>query len=297
MGGARARGRDVDVKIEMRAAAKLTLSLRVLGTRPDGYHDLEALVVNVTEPHDLLTARCEGSGLRLHVTGPALAGVPDDDTNLVSRAVDALAAIAPRARDVDIVVAKSIPPGAGLGGGSADAAAVLRTLGRRWKVSFDDVMRIGAEIGSDVPACIRGGAVWMRGRGEQVSATRLPTLRTMVVVPGFAVSTADVYQAYDELDGSTSPRVVPAPSGVAAVLPPLLNDLEVAAEHVEPRLREFRRELEAASGLPPLLAGSGSAYIMLCGDETEWRKHAARVEQTLGLPVHSALSLQPYPVW
>jgi 4-diphosphocytidyl-2C-methyl-D-erythritol kinase len=119
----------------------------------------------------------------------------------------------------------------------------------------------------------------------------------MVVVPGFAVSTADVYQAYDELDGSTSPRVVPAPSGIAAVLPPLLNDLEVAAEHVEPRLREFRRELEAASGLPPLLAGSGSAYIMLCGDETEWRKLAARVEQTLGLPVHSALSLQPYPVW
>ena len=78
------------MKIEMRAAAKLTLSLRVLGTRPDGYHDLEALVVNVTEPHDLLTARCEGSGLRLHIAGPAVAGVPDDDTNHVSRAVDAM---------------------------------------------------------------------------------------------------------------------------------------------------------------------------------------------------------------
>jgi 4-diphosphocytidyl-2-C-methyl-D-erythritol kinase len=283
--------------IEMLAAAKLTLSLRVLGVRPDGYHDLDALAVSLNEPHDLLTARCDGSGVGLLVTGSAAEGVPSDDSNLVARAVHALAAFAPRAEDVEIVIDKSIPAGAGLGGGSADAAAVLRTLGKRWKVSYDDVLRIAVEIGSDVPVCVRGGAAWMGGRGERVVPAKLPTLRALVVVPPISLSTADVYRAYDELGAGTPPRTVPAPPDLAAVLPPLVNDLERAAEHVDARLAEFRRELEAASGLPALLAGSGSAYTLLCGDETEWRERAEHVERTLGLPVHSALSLQPYPPW
>jgi 4-diphosphocytidyl-2-C-methyl-D-erythritol kinase len=283
--------------VEMLAAAKLTLSLRVLGVRPDGYHDLEALVVSLSEPHDLLTATGDGRGLRLVITGSAAEGVPSDDTNLVAEAVYALAAFAPRAADVEIVIDKSIPSCAGLGGGSADAAAVLRTLGKRWKVSCDDVMRIAAEIGSDVPVCVRGGAAWMRGRGERVAPAKLPTLRALVVVPPISLSTADVYRAYDELDDGTPPRTVPAPPDLAPVLPPLVNDLERAAEHVDARLGDFRRELEAAAGLPALLAGSGSAYALLCGDETEWRERAERVERTLGLPVHSALSLQPYPLW
>ena len=283
--------------IEMLAAAKLTLSLRVLGVRPDGYHELEALVVNLNEPHDLLTARCGGSGVRLRVTGPAAGGIPDDETNLVARAVRALAEVAPAAADVEITVKKSIPTGAGLGGGSADAAAVLRTLAKLLHVPTDDVMRIAAGVGSDVPVCLRGGAAWMRGRGERVELTTLPTLRVLVVVPPFSLTTADVYRAYDDLGDRASARTVSPPRELASSLPPLVNDLEPAAEFVDGRLAAFRRELEAAAGLPPLLAGSGSAYALLCGDEPEWHARAERVERALGVPVHSALSLQPYPRW
>ncbi len=283
--------------IEMIAGAKLTLSLRVVGVRSDGYHDLDALVVTIDEPHDRLDVTLGRSGVRLRVQGPAAHGVPVDDGNLVTRALHALAEHVPGDRGADIVLDKSIPAGAGLGGGSADAAALLRTMGKRWKVPYDTVMRVAAGIGSDVPVCTVGGAAWMRGRGERVTPVRIPTLRVLVVAPPFPLSTVDVYRAYDELPRPASPRVVTPPPELASALPPLVNDLEPAAEHVEPKLRDLRREIETASGLAPLLAGSGSAYALVCGDESEWRDTRARLERALGLSVHAALSLQPYPPW
>lgn len=281
----------------MIAGAKLTLSLRIVGVRADGYHELDGLVVSIDEPHDRLTATLGGSGVQLHVQGSAGRGVPADDNNLVVRALHALADHAPHAFDVDIVLDKSIPAGAGLGGGSADAAAVLRTLGKRWKVPYGTVMRIAADIGSDVPVCTLGGAAWMRGRGEDVTPTRIPTLRVLVIAPPFSLSTVDVYRAYDELPSPESPRVVPPPDELVSVLPPLVNELEPAAEHVEPELGKLRRDIEAASGMTPLLAGSGSAYALVCGDESAWRETHTRLEAALGLPVHAALGLQPYPAW
>ncbi len=283
--------------LEIMAGSKVTLSLRVLGVRPDGFHELDGLVVMFDEPHDLLVAVYGERGTRLRVTGPAAGDVPSDRTNLVARALHALGTVTSRARDVEITVKKGIPLGAGLGGGSSDAAAVLRAFGKRWKAPFDEVMRIGADIGSDVPVCILGGAARMTGRGEHVKPVRLPTLRVLVVVPPFSLSTPDVYRAYDEHGGATPAREVPAPPELASLLPTLVNDLEPAAELVDGRLGEFRRELEGASGLSPLLAGSGSAYVMLCGDEHEWHDRAERVERKLGVPVHAALSLQPYPTW
>ena len=124
-------------------------------------------------------------------------------------------------------------------------------------------MAIAAELGSDVPFCLRGGAAWMRGRGEIIEPVSVATgLAFVVAIPPFRLSTPDVYRAWDELGGPRSERVVPAPRRLAHILPELVNDLEPAAEAVEPRLREFRDALEAATGAPALLAGSGSAYVV-----------------------------------
>jgi 4-diphosphocytidyl-2-C-methyl-D-erythritol kinase len=283
--------------LELLAPAKLTLSLRVLGTRADGMHELDALVVTVDEPHDVVTITMGGTGVRTRVTGHAAAGVPTGGDNLAVRAASALARHLPAAADVEIGLRKEIPAGAGLGGGSSDAAAVLRALGAAGGVAFDDVLALGVELGSDVPVCIRGGAAWMRGRGEIVEPVAVPDLRLVVVVPPFALSTAAVYRAWDELGGARDVRPVAAPPELAGLLPTLVNDLEPAAERVEPRMVDLRRDLEAAAGAPALLAGSGSAYAVVCADEDGWRRVAARIERTLGLPVHAARTLAPHRSW
>ncbi|HEX9529881.1 MAG TPA: hypothetical protein VF954_01990, partial [Acidimicrobiales bacterium] len=162
---------------------------------------------------------------------------------------------------------KAIPAGAGLGGGSADAAAAFAAVRRMLEVDIGDeeLSELGAALGSDVPFCLRGGAAWMRGRGERLEPVTLEgQLPLVVVLPPFRISTPDVYRAWDELGGPSSTRIVPTPAALAGLGLPdgLVNDLEPAAEHIEPRLRPFREGLEALAGGPALLAGSGSAYVV-----------------------------------
>jgi 4-diphosphocytidyl-2-C-methyl-D-erythritol kinase len=223
----------VTAPVTVAARAKLTLSLRVVGVRADGYHLLDAEMVTV-DLADRLTFS-EGDGLV--VTGPAAAGVPTGRGNLVARALDAVG------RTAQVLVDKRIPAGAGLGGGSADAAAALRWAG------CDD-LGVAARLGADVPFCLVGGRARVTGIGEVVEplpwapvADRVFTL----VTPPFGVDTAAVYRAWDALGG---------PTGGGA------NDLEPAALAVEPGLVVWRDELAAASGEAPVLAGSGSTWFV-----------------------------------
>ena len=347
-----------DVRVVARS--KLTLSLRVLGRRPDGFHELEALVVSLRDPHDVVGLRIEPPfGVRVRLSGRAVIGVPVDHTNLAARAAKLLLELAAEGEDagpwvasgLDISLHKTIPAGAGLGGGSADAAGTLVGGARLLGLSLDTaaLAALGASLGSDVPFCVAGGAAWMRGRGEVLEAipvpfdpgppaasglapvrasrslfdepasppappegatppggqeragpsersgtspvpappgaSRLPVappppgpssatswsaesepsgVSLVVAVPPFGLATADVYRAWDELGGPSSTRAVPLPEGLAGLGLPeqLVNDLEPAAEHVEPRLRPFREALESMAGAPALLAGSGSAYVV-----------------------------------
>jgi 4-diphosphocytidyl-2-C-methyl-D-erythritol kinase len=139
---------------------------------------------------------------------------------------------------------------------------------------------LAARLGSDVPFCVRGGMAWMRGRGEIIEPLPVPPgpwagtpwpgepepvgLSLVVAVPPFGLASPAVYRAWDEVGGPSSIRPVPLPEGLAGLGLPeeLVNDLEPAAEHVEPRLRPFREALEALAGGPALLAGSGSAYVV-----------------------------------
>ena len=217
------------------APAKLTLTLRVTGVRDDGYHLIDAEMVTL-ELHDELTITTPGRGLS--VSGPFGAGVPVDASNLVARAL-ALAGV-----DAAVQVDKQIPHGGGLGGGSADAAAVLRWAG------YDDLGG-ASRLGADIPFCLVGGRARVRGIGEIVEPLPFVPLDVTLVVPPFAVSTPAVYRAWDDMAREGS-----LPVGA-------VNDLEAPATSVEPRLGEWRARIEDAVGATPTLAGSGSTWFLL----------------------------------
>ena len=213
------------------APAKLTRHLRVTGVRADGYHLIEAEMVSL-DLADELTFDDTGSGITLR--GPAASGLPTGPDNLVARA---LAAVDRRA-GVDVV--KRIPAGGGLGGGSSDAAAVLRWAG------VDDV-DLAARLGADVPFCLHGGRARVTGIGDGLEPLPFEELTITLATPEFGCDTAAVYRAWDDLGGPTADGP---------------NDLEPAAIAVVPALARFRDELGEATGVTPMLAGSGSTWFV-----------------------------------
>jgi 4-diphosphocytidyl-2-C-methyl-D-erythritol kinase len=285
-------------RVRATAYPKLNLSLRVLGRRPDGYHDLESLVVSLGQPHDVVEvfAVPAPGGVQVEVSGVEVGeDVPSDHRNLAFIAAEKLMVRAGRSgHGVRLVLRKHIPAGGGLGGGSADAAAALLAVRRLLDVDIDDagVLDLAAEVGSDVPFCVRGGAAWMRGRGEVIEPVAVPSgLAFVVAIPPFRLSTPDVYKAWDKLGGPRSERVVPAPRRLSPVISELVNDLEPAAEALEPRLVEFRNALEAATGAPALLAGSGSAYVVPVADARKLPVLVDAVSRRLRVPVVGTTSV------
>jgi 4-diphosphocytidyl-2-C-methyl-D-erythritol kinase len=214
----------------VRAPAKLTLSLRVTGVREDGYHLLDAEMVTV-ELADVLTF-AEGDEVTL--SGRFAMGVPVDDTNLVRRALRLAR------RRAAVHVEKAIPPGGGLGGGSADAAAVLRWAG------FDD-LTAAATLGADVPFCLIGGRARVRGIGEMVEPLPIVERTFTLITPPVVVSTPAVYRAWDDLGGTTAAGS---------------NDLEPAALVVAPVLAAWRDRIRSGCGVTPTLAGSGASWFV-----------------------------------
>jgi len=264
------------------APAKVTLSLRVLRARDDGYHDIEAFTVTASAPRDLVTLqRTRRRRITVRVEPPDSA--PTGRENLALHAVEAMWPSIALDGGLRLTLRKRIPAGAGLGGGSADAAAVLRALGPHAAMTEERVLEIAGWIGSDVPFCVHGVPAWMRGRGEVLEPVG-PVGPTMLVVavPGFACSTPAVYRAWDDLGGPRAARELDAPPALRHVVGSLVNDLEPAAEHVEPRLVAFRRRLEELVGRPALLCGSGSAYAAWFDDEVDWRAAVDRAQVALG---------------
>ena len=271
------------------AFAKLTLSLHVTGTRADGFHDLEMLVVPVSEPHDEIVIR-PATTPSIIVTGVGAENVPADDTNLALRAARALGA------NVAIELRKGIAPGAGLGGGSADAAAVLKGAPAvaGVDVHFLEVERIAATLGADVPFCLRsGGAMRVRGVGDDLARVILPELWLVIATPPYGCATADVYRAWDALGGPVGTTVE------IDGLPLLRNDLEPAAHHVEPRLVAFKADIERAARAPALLAGSGSSYAVIARSEAAAATARARIasavdgQVVMGRTVDAGVRLRP----
>ena len=283
-------------RIRATAFAKVTLTLRVLGRRPDGYHELDAVAVSMGQPHDTIEASVAAEpGVRVRFDGDDL-GVPDGDDNLAVRAADRLLArVGRQALGVDLLLRKRIPVGSGLGGGSADAAAALLAVRHLLELPVDDdgIRDVAASLGSDVPFCALGGAARIQGRGEVLTPVDLPLgIPFLVATAPFALATADVYATWDAMGEPRSSREVPPPRRLAGRVATLVNDLEPAAEQLEPRLVEFRDDVERAAGVPALLAGSGSSYVVPVEAPTgELPNVAARVSARLGRSVVPAATV------
>jgi 4-diphosphocytidyl-2-C-methyl-D-erythritol kinase len=260
------------------ARAKVNLCLAVRGRRADGFHDIDSVAVTI-DWHDLVGIRLRPSDateVRLLLTGDD-GSAPEGEDNLAVLAARAVAAVT-EPLSVDLWVDKSIPSAAGLGGGSADAAGVLRgcaslfvagTLSRRGAGPIDDaeLLRVAASLGSDVPMLLRGGAQRMRGRGEALTALSTPVLHLAVAIVG-ASSTAATYAAVVRTDFEDGARI----DAVAAALAggERLNDdclgsgLEAAACRASPVLEKRLAALRSA--LPEVrwhLTGSGGAAFAI----------------------------------
>jgi 4-diphosphocytidyl-2-C-methyl-D-erythritol kinase len=263
------------------ARAKVTLSLRVLGTRPDGFHELDALTVTASDPHDDVTVMPQVRSGTTCIVTPRSGAPTRRGENLAERAVELLRPHLPASVDgIRIKLTKRIPMGAGLGGGSSDAATVLALLGKHFRVSDRTVHRVAAKLGSDVPFCVRGTPAFMRGRGERLDPARnVPRMRLVVVTPPFGCPTPAVYRAWDELGGPTSDRVIDSDLVVGG----LRNDLEPAALVVRPALGDLRDTIARCTDRTPLLLGSGSSYCVIVDDDDEAERHFVRLTLELGL--------------
>ena len=249
------------MEFTVQAPAKLNRFLAVLGRRADGFHELE-LVTTVLEGLADLTDTLEGepaSTLSLAITGPTGDGLVADESNLVIKAWRLLEEEAKRPLPAALRLEKRIPHGAGLGGGSSDAAAALRLGNRMFALGLDDQMllRLAARLGSDVPLFLLGGTVLGLGRGERVFPLRpVPLEPILLVNPGLHVSTPSVYRALQDV-GYPFPEALASQPGGGA--PPWRNDLTGAALWVCPPLAEVRDALRDTGG-EPLLCGSGSCW-------------------------------------
>lgn len=251
----------------VRAHAKINLDLRVLGPRPDGYHELRTVFQSIAL-HDVIECVPRAGALAIECT---TAGVPLDASNLVWRAADALWRALrrpPPVRDVLIRLQKNIPLQAGLGGGSADAAAALIGLARLWKtpVRPSQLTDVAATLGADVPFFLSGGTALGLGRGDEVyPLADLARHWIVLLVPGFGVSTADAYNWYDgERDLSRGPREpqhVPGPWPSRAAQ--MINDLEAPIARHHPEIDQMRTALRRAGALAAAMSGSGSAVFGL----------------------------------
>lgn len=293
------------------ALAKLTLSLRVTGVRADGMHLVDAEMVSLDLADELWFA--PGDSLQIdarelvalawveatqtrplapaRLVGPTPAAIPLGDDNLVRRALRALG------RRAAVRLVKRIPPGGGLGGGSTDAAAVLRWAGLgdgaqglgggaqgpgggaqgpglrggRAHAPSADALALAAGLGADVPFCLVGGRARVSGVGEIVEALPYERRGFLLAMPPFGVSTARVYEAWDEMGGPAAPGC---------------NDLEAPALAVEPRLAAWRDALGESAGAVPRLAGSGSTWYVEADPDADGAPGALVVGGEVGRLIH-----------
>ena len=255
-----------------RAPAKVNLTLRVLGRRADGYHDLSSLVAFAGVGDRL--ALLPGTELALMLEGPGAPALAGESDNLVRVAARALAARVPGLVTGRFTLAKRLPVAAGLGGGSADAAAALRLLARANGLASDDPRLFDAALatGSDVPACLYGRSCVMGGRGEAITPLALPRFGAVLVNPRIAMATADVFRALALVLGTRRAEAGPEPagasrSGLLAWLRSEPNDLELPARARAPVLGDVEQALTATAGARLVrMSGSGATMFALYDD-------------------------------
>jgi len=254
--------------LELEAYAKINLGLRVLGKCPDGYHEIDTVLLSL-DLADRLTLQTRPEG------GITLEMAPDREIppegNLAYRAARLLKERVGFEQGVKIRLVKRIPIGAGLGGGSSDAAAVLGGLNELLRLGLDrgELMELGMELGSDVPFFFFGGRCRARGRGEILERIDdLPREHFVLLIPPFPLDTREVYGAWDRLEPSQK------------LDSPYPNDLEGTALRLAPELRRYR-EFLVHEGVPFGLSGSGPTYYASFRDEGQAHRFSQKAEREL----------------
>jgi 4-diphosphocytidyl-2-C-methyl-D-erythritol kinase len=272
--------------LEENAPAKVNLTLRVLGRRADGYHELESLVA-FADVADRL-ALTPGRTLALEVRGPNAAQAGADSDNLVLKAANALAGLIPGLTLGAFALEKKLPVAAGIGGGSTDAAAALRLLARANNLAGDDprIHAAARATGADVPVCLDPRTRLMRGIGEKLSAPlKLPPLAAVLVNPGVAVATKDVFAGWKpeagpgaSLDAAALAQLAD-PGQLLQFLQSQANDLETPAFALAPVIAEALAALHALPGCAVArMSGSGATCFALMSS-TAAAAHAAKTMQ------------------
>ncbi len=270
--------------ITIKAFAKINLGLRIVGTRPDGYHEIETTLQSLDLHDTLVLKSLNSSAIQLEVSSPWQ--LPTGRENLVYRAAELLVLRLRRDLGVRIVLEKRIPVGAGLGGGSSDAAATLVGLNELFHLGLGraQLHELAVALGSDVPYFLMGGLCRGRGRGERLESLppRFTAYHFVLAMPASALATADVYRTYDEL---IERGWRPPPARICENID-CVNDLEDAATELCPALRALREALERSH--PELwgMSGSGPAYYA-AWRSPERARHAAHMLLELGYAVYT----------
>ena len=267
--------------LRLAANAKVNLGLWVGARRPDGYHDIVTIIAPIVLA-DTVSIRLAPRRISVQSSDPDL---PTDEANLAGRAARALFDALRSSTGCRVGIRTRIPVGAGLGGGSADAAAVLRGLNRLLgePLSPAGLRRVAARVGSDVPALLAGRACVARGRGERLRPVRLPRLRLLLYLPGFPISTAWAYRRLDaqreKTPGLTPPPVSPKilavrlrsqePAQAAGLL---CNSFEPVVLRRYPVLNRARAELVRCGCAAAAPSGSGSTVYGVVTDESARRQ-------------------------
>ena len=254
--------------VSLPSFAKINLDLRILGTRPDGYHDLRT-VLQALALFDNVTVTARRGPIAVTCDEP---DIPTDQRNLVWKAASLLHRTATgkssAPRDIAIDLRKRVPPEAGLGGGSSNAAMTLLALNKLWKLNLDlaTLTRIAARLGADVPYFLVGGTSLGLGRGDDIyPLADMPPVHVVILRPGFGVATNDAYKWFDEESRRAvkdpAPRVIPA--GWPAWSATLRNDLEAPVIRHHPAIGRIRQSLLDAGAAFAAMSGSGSAVFGL----------------------------------
>ena len=266
--------------MKLRAPAKINLGLRIVGTRPDGYHELDSifLPLDLADELEVETAPAGTTRVALSVAGDA----PADASNLAARAARGFAEAAGLSLEVRITLRKHIPAAAGLGGGSSDAAAVLRALRALHPGTLDAsaLATLALSLGADVPFFLDPQPSRVGGIGERLEPLRgVPALALVLANPGAPIPTVEAFRAYDALGRAPSAGLGPLPDfrDPADLAQLTANDLEDPALRICPALGRLRRALQSAGAAAVGLSGSGATLYGVCQDPADARAVAERL--------------------
>jgi len=269
--------------LSLTSSAKVNLGLRVLSKRPDGFHDIETILQAIDLCDRIEITGCPEPAIEVRCDHPE---VPSGPENLAHRAARLLQDEFSVERGCRIVIHKQIPPAAGLGGGSSNAAAVLVGLNRLWLMSLSNSTLAGmaARLGSDVPFFLQGGTALARGRGERLTPLKMSVdFHLVVVKPDLSISTAWAY-GQTKIHLTSNSKIVKLNSlkeiySLDQVLPLLDNDLERAVGAAYPLIAEIKSDLISKGAIAAAMSGSGSAVYGIVGSRKAARQLAQRMRR------------------